>query len=494
MKNRFQIHRASLVVASALLIGLCGCKQAGTPTLTEGQGAIENSIKQESQGRIKLVKFEKTDGVHGESQGVPFYRLEFRSEIEFVADCQWGGGMAGSNLNFKAAKQQNARETNKQTDDSQNAEKLITVGQRASVSGVVHFTKKENGWSADAVEIKTVKTLEQREYLERAEKGDANAQWNLCSMIIDERNISNLNARNFEEAMKWCQKAADQGYPNAQLEIAYAYARGNSPLIHKDQTQALEWLRKAANSGQRKAQFMLGLACMGDNELFNGNWTGGETLKNLHVTQDKAEGLNWLGKSADQNNDEAQLLLGLIYATGSGANTNMALAEEWLKKATLNGNERAKEAIDWFHPTPEQKLARTRSACRENLKAIGMALKVWAGDHRDEYPFALDNKSGGTREQCARLPDGSDANAAIHFRALSKELDSPATFVCPSDTSKKPASSFEQLKAENVSYILFTGPEIGDTYPEHVVARCRLHGLYLLGDGAVLQQAPPAKK
>lgn len=59
-------------------------------------------------------------------------------------------------------------------------------------------------------------------------------------------------AKNYEEAVKWYRKAAEQGNPVAQNSLAYCYEKGKG--ITKNIDEAITWYRKAANQGDNSAE------------------------------------------------------------------------------------------------------------------------------------------------------------------------------------------------------------------------------------------------
>jgi hypothetical protein len=124
--------------------------------------------------------------------------------------------------------------------------------------------------------------------------------------------------------------------------------------------------------------------------------------------------------------------------------------------------------------------------CSNNLKQVGLAFKVWALDHNDQFPFNVSTNSGGTAELAAPDGDGTDKNAAASFQVLSNELATTKILVCPADT-KATAPSFADLQAGNVSYLLRSGTNISDVNPQEVLARCPIHDNVLLCDGSVQQ-------
>jgi competence protein ComGC len=96
--------------------------------------------------------------------------------------------------------------------------------------------------------------------------------------------------------------------------------------------------------------------------------------------------------------------------------------------------------------------------CRDNLKQVGLAFRLWSGDGGVRFPHELDLKFGGTKE----LIDSGQV--FVHFRALSNELARPKLLVCPADKEKVVATNFNSgLSDANVSY--FVGLDAQDTMP-----------------------------
>ena len=98
------------------------------------------------------------------------------------------------------------------------------------------------------------------------------------------------------------------------------------------------------------------------------------------------------------------------------------------------------------------------SFCLNNLKQIGLAEKMWAGDNRDKFPFEVSVTNGGTME----MNDGR--NAWINFLVMSNELSTPRILICPADTERPlPAADFSSKIYGHVSY--FVGFASAD-YPQ----------------------------
>jgi hypothetical protein len=124
--------------------------------------------------------------------------------------------------------------------------------------------------------------------------------------------------------------------------------------------------------------------------------------------------------------------------------------------------------------------------CINNLKQIGIAIRSFAINNDGQFPFNLSTNSGGTLELCSRGSDGFDSNTAIHFQVASNELSTPRILVCPKDRSKKPATSFSLLTADNVTYRLRTDPNITEKGLKQVLAVCPIDGNTLYSDGSVI--------
>src|SRR6267154_5757427 len=75
-----------------------------------------------------------------------------------------------------------------------------------------------------------------------------------------------------------------------------------------------------------------------------------------------------------------------------------------------------------------------RAACINNLKQIGLGMKIWAMDMNDRYPMQVPATEGGPPNQAAfsTSPYGAPFTYQI-FGVLSNELSTPKLLICPSD-------------------------------------------------------------
>jgi hypothetical protein len=130
-----------------------------------------------------------------------------------------------------------------------------------------------------------------------------------------------------------------------------------------------------------------------------------------------------------------------------------------------------------------------RTDCQNNLRQIGLAYKVWALEHNDQFPFNVSTNAGGSLELCDRGPDGFEKNPVVHFRIVSDELSTPSFLMCPNDPAKRPATDFSSLQLNNVCYRLRTGTHINGENPQEVLAVCPIDGNELFCDGNVRKNA-----
>ena len=87
--------------------------------------------------------------------------------------------------------------------------------------------------------------------------------------------------------------------------------------------------------------------------------------------------------------------------------------------------------------------------CKNNLKQVGIAFQLFAGDHNDSMPMATPAVEGGSLEWAAAglAPNGLPNTQYIwkHFQALGDNLKTPKIVTCPSDSATE-ATSFSDGK------------------------------------------------
>jgi len=100
--------------------------------------------------------------------------------------------------------------------------------------------------------------------------------------------------------------------------------------------------------------------------------------------------------------------------------------------------------------------------CASNIKQIGIAFRVWEGDHGDKYPMSVSVTNGGAMELVAA------GNIAVCFQVMSNELCTPKILLCPEDTHRVYATNFSTgFSGANISY--FLNPDAVEAYPQMIL-------------------------
>jgi TPR repeat protein len=141
----------------------------------------------------------------------------------------------------------------------------------------------------------------------QANKGDAVAITTLAACYVEQQS--------FAEAARWFRKAAEMGFPDAQVFLGSAYEEGRG--VEKDEVEAVRWYRRAAEQGDITAQSVLGA-----------NYLTGQG-----VTKDIPTGLEWYRKAAEKGDIATKVLLGGIYANSEFVPNDTAQAVAWYSSA-----------------------------------------------------------------------------------------------------------------------------------------------------------------
>ena len=142
---------------------------------------------------------------------------------------------------------------------------------------------------------------------EKAAEGDALAQYSV--------GYRSLLEEDFEAAVHWLDRAAEQGYAPAQDRLGAMYLHGEG--VEQDLEKAVLWTAKAAEQGYAKAQFNLGLMYLyGDG-----------------VEKSLEKAVLWMMRVAEQGDARAQFNLGLMYLYGDGVEKSLEKAVLWVMRA-----------------------------------------------------------------------------------------------------------------------------------------------------------------
>ncbi|KAF9900300.1 hypothetical protein EC991_007642 [Linnemannia zychae] len=123
------------------------------------------------------------------------------------------------------------------------------------------------------------------------------------------------------------------GHKDAQFAVGNLYKDGQGS-IPQDYQNAIMWYLKAANQGHIDAQDILGY-------LYD---------RVRGVPRDFAQAMKWYRKAAEQGHIEALYSVGLMYAEGRGVPKDREQARVWLRRAVEKGHLQAQAIIDNLYP------------------------------------------------------------------------------------------------------------------------------------------------
>ncbi len=115
--------------------------------------------------------------------------------------------------------------------------------------------------------------------------------------------------------------------------------------------------------------------------------------------------------------------------------------------------------------------------CVNNLKQVGLAFRMFAVDHDDNFPMNVPYREGGSLEA---VPNLSNANGKpdpyiwMHFGAMRNELNTPKILISPPD-SRTESTTFDYESDNepfnhnsNISYII--GHDASETKPSTILS------------------------
>ena len=219
-----------------------------------------------------------------------------------------------------------------------------------------------------------------------------------------------FNSEDFdpEEAIRWLEMSANQGFDIAMYKLGKLYIQGD--MVEKDIARALYWLEKADAENNQYAQYLLGKLFLKGTEVgqdykyaesmfikasVQGSPYAKYSLAKMHLTDvatnsDIAFAVRLLTEAAEQGNQWAEYQLGKMYLYGQGVDKNYELAVRLLTSSADRGNEYAQRLLDNYQLNA-QKSTPTILASLRLLARLSQIIRDDA-DKRDKSGRAIDRK------------------------------------------------------------------------------------------------------
>lgn len=121
-----------------------------------------------------------------------------------------------------------------------------------------------------------------------------------------------------EEAARWYQKAAERGNGDAMLNLGQLYDPSYGLIIRKDPALALSWYERACDAGQMKACARVGRLAL--------------------ASRDYAKARKYFAMGAQENDAQALVSLGRLYALGQGVTQDFQKALIFYRRAAAYGS------------------------------------------------------------------------------------------------------------------------------------------------------------
>ena len=194
-------------------------------------------------------------------------------------------------------------------------------------------------------------------------RGDPAAAYEVAARFAEGRGTQ----VNYEEAIKWYERAADKGIVLAMFRLGTLIEKGLG--TKKDPDAARRYYVQAAERGNAKAMHNLAVL----------DADGGGRGPNY-----KAAG-NWFKKAAERGIADSQYNLGILYARGIGLEQNLAESYKWFSLAASQGDADAGRKRDDIAKKLDQ----------QSLAAAKLAIQTFTPERQPNDAIAVAAPAGG---------------------------------------------------------------------------------------------------
>jgi localization factor PodJL len=172
---------------------------------------------------------------------------------------------------------------------------------------------------------------------------------------------------NYEEAIKWYERAADKGIVLAMFRLGTLLEKGLG--TKKDPDAALRYYLQAAERGNAKAMHNLAVL----------DADGGGKGPNYKTAA------NWFKKAAERGVADSQYNLGILYARGIGLEQNLAESFKWFSLAATQGDADAGRKRDDVAKRLDQ----------QSLAAAKLAIQTFTPERQPSDAISVAAPAGG---------------------------------------------------------------------------------------------------
>ncbi|MGO4713168.1 hypothetical protein [Bradyrhizobium sp. 2TAF24] len=226
-------------------------------------------------------------------------------------------------------------------------------------------------------------------------KGDPAAAYEVAVRYAEGKGV----AVNYDEAVKWYDRAADGGIVPAMFRLGTLYEKGLG--VAKDVDAARRYYIRAAEHGNAKAMHNLAVL----------DADGGSKGPNYKSAA------QWFRKAADYGVSDSQYNLGILYARGIGVEQNLAESYKWFSLAASQGDADSSRKRDDV----------ARRLDPQSLAAAKLALQTFTPEIQPGDAINVPAPAGGwDAVSSAPAPAPAPAAAKRHIKPAAKPLTTAA--------------------------------------------------------------------
>ncbi len=193
--------------------------------------------------------------------------------------------------------------------------------------------------------------------------GDPAAEYEIGARYAEGRGV----AQNLEEAVRWLERAANQGLAPAQYRLGSHYEKGQG--TKKDVQMARRLYTAASEKGHAKAMHNLAV-------LY---------AEGIEGKPDYRLAAQWFRRAAEHGIADSQYNLGILYARGIGVEQNLAESYKWFALAAKQGDQDAGRKRDDVAQRIDP----------QSLVAARLAVQTWTAQPQPEAAIIVRAPGGG---------------------------------------------------------------------------------------------------